>query len=596
MPVYLNPMSSMKYNNIFIGLWLFLYGSIVAVAQKEETDDLGTQEVTVVKSYSPSLKSVFKIQTLPEIDDSLFQKKIKVDYTFESIPVLSTFVPNKATPLKLRRQESSFYHNSYVMGGIGNQSYLQFNLSTMVPLDRMQSIGLEFLYNNAGAIDQTLLNSDKKRTSIDLLYQYKQNNMRVDSDLRFDRHGHNFFGLYNTNWQNIPSFRADVIDPSQNLNYLSIRSRWQWYEGLFSKVNFNTHITTDSFDSTEHIVKINTQIRIPFFNQYLKLIPHLELVNTDFMRGYYNEEALGFQKGMGRLELQFFNVGKKLKLLLGAKGIYPFGDMEEGNPIFFVYPKAEISYKSGSGKWVPFVNYHGSYDLNSFTAFSLENPFVAPTLTIKPTQVNHHGDLGFNAYPGSGLSFRLNAHYSHYDNFPLFKRLPYDHNNRDMAYRLANAYQVIYDSVEKMGIVTRIAMRFSEYNKISLETGYFKYDRNGDQKVWNMPSLNIELNANFRLGRKLFFQVGGNYIGDRDTVRNKVVLLSENNNGNFETNESLGSVFSIASSITWKINAQWDLFYQGNMFLSKNTSRWAYYQNQSQIHSGGIRYKFDINL
>ena len=144
---------------------------------------------------------------------------------------------------------------------------------------------------------------------------------------------------------------------------------------------------------------------------------------------------------------------------------------------------------------------------------SLENPFVAPTLTIKPTQVNHHGDLGFNAYPGSGLSFRLNAHYSQHDNFPLFKRLPYDQNNKDVAYRLANAYEVIYDNIEKMAFVTRIAMRFSEYNKISLETGYFKYIRNGGQKVWNLPSLKIDFNANLRLGRKLFFQVGGNILG-----------------------------------------------------------------------------------
>ena len=221
---------------------------------------------------------------------------------------------------------------------------------------------------------------------------------------------------------------------------------------------------------------------------------------------------------------------------------------------------------------------------------------MAPTLTIKPTQVNHHGDLGFNAYPGSGLSFKLNAHFSQYDNFPLFKRLPYDHNNKDMAYRLANAYEVIYDSVEKMAIVTRIAMRFSEYNKISLEAGYFKYIRNGDQKVWNLPSLKIDFNANLRLGRKLFFQVGGNYIGDRDSVRNRVVPLSENSSGNFETIESLASVFNISSSITWKINAEWDLFYQGKIFLSKNTSRWAYYENQSQVHLGGVRYKFDINL
>jgi hypothetical protein len=218
----------MKYNKIFIAFLLALSLSFVARAQEQETDDLGTQEVTVVKSYSPSLKSVFKIRTNPEIDDSLVKKKIKVDYTFEPIPVLSTFVPNKATPLKLQRQESSFYHNSYVLGGIGNQSYLQFNFSTMVPLDRIQTIGLKLLYNKIGVIDQTLLNSEQSRTSLNLLHQYKQNNMRVDSDLRFDRQGHNFFGLYDLDWTKISSFRSNVIDPSQNLNYLSIRSRWQW--------------------------------------------------------------------------------------------------------------------------------------------------------------------------------------------------------------------------------------------------------------------------------------------------------------------------------------------------------------------------------
>ena len=77
---------------------------------------------------------------------------------------------------------------------MGVEISLIFNSISTLPLDRMQSIGLDFLHNNLGAIDQTLLNSDK-RTSLDLLYQYKQNNMRVDSDLRFDRQGHNFWTL-----------------------------------------------------------------------------------------------------------------------------------------------------------------------------------------------------------------------------------------------------------------------------------------------------------------------------------------------------------------------------------------------------------------
>ena len=44
---------------------------------------------------------------------------------------------------------------------------------------------------------------------------------QVDSDLRFDRQGHNFFGLYDLDWTEIPSLRPNVTDPSQNLNYLS---------------------------------------------------------------------------------------------------------------------------------------------------------------------------------------------------------------------------------------------------------------------------------------------------------------------------------------------------------------------------------------
>ena len=118
-----------NYNRIFIGFWMLILAIKCVWAQEEENDDLGTQEVTVVKSFSPSLKNVFKIRTNPKVEDSLIQKKIEVNYTFEPIPVVSTFVPNKASPLKLQRQESSFYHNSYASGGLGNQSFFKIDFS-----------------------------------------------------------------------------------------------------------------------------------------------------------------------------------------------------------------------------------------------------------------------------------------------------------------------------------------------------------------------------------------------------------------------------------------------------------------------------------
>ena len=587
----------MKYNRIFIGFWILLLTPLLVLAQEEETNDLGTQEVIVIKSYSPSLKNVFKIRTNPKMYDSLIQKKLGIDYTFEPIPVVSTFIPNKASPLKLQRQKSSFYHNSYASGGLGNQSFFKLDLSSMVTLDRSQSIGLKFLYASLGSIEGTLLNSEEKRTSLDLIHQYKQNNMRVDSDLRYDRQAHNFFGLYDLNWQNIPSFRPDVIDPSQKLNYISIRSRWQWYDSVFRKVHFSTHITTDSFESTEHIVNINTQLRVPIFDQYLEFKPHVEMVNTNFVRGYLSESELNSQKAMAELAVQFLSIGQKLNLKLGAQGFYPFGlSGEEEMTSFYVYPKAEISYKSGNGKLVPFLKYEGSLDLNSFMSFSLENPYVAPTLEMKFTEVNHNANVGFNANPGSGLSFKFNMHYSQTDNFPMFSRLPYDYSNEDMAYRMGNAYEVIYAALEKMGFITQVALRFNEFNKINFETAYYEYKREGGGKVLNLPSITIDLNANFRLVRKIFFQLGGQYLGDRNSIRNLIVPFSEYKAGNIVTAKSLGSIILLASSLTWKINEQWDLFYENKIILGDSTSRWAYYQNQSQLHLGGIRYKFDLNL
>ena len=50
-----------------------LFLSSFVFAQEEE--DLGTQEVTVIKSYTPSLQDVFKLRESPEVIDSIVAPK-----------------------------------------------------------------------------------------------------------------------------------------------------------------------------------------------------------------------------------------------------------------------------------------------------------------------------------------------------------------------------------------------------------------------------------------------------------------------------------------------------------------------------------------
>ena len=77
----------------------------LGVARAQEKEDLGIQKVTVTKSYTPSLSDAFKLNT--EVLDlkALQPETRKLEYQPQEIKVVSTFVPNKASPLKLQKTE-----------------------------------------------------------------------------------------------------------------------------------------------------------------------------------------------------------------------------------------------------------------------------------------------------------------------------------------------------------------------------------------------------------------------------------------------------------------------------------------------------------
>ena len=74
----------------------------------QEEEDLGTQEVTVIKSYTPSLQDVFKLES-PEVIDSIVAPKKTVDYqiflflwrqpSFHLKAQQGNYSPRKQTPI-----------------------------------------------------------------------------------------------------------------------------------------------------------------------------------------------------------------------------------------------------------------------------------------------------------------------------------------------------------------------------------------------------------------------------------------------------------------------------------------------------------------
>ena len=146
---------------ICIGLFFFCL-TVAFYGQEEEREDLATQQVTVIKSYNPSLSEAFQIKTTPEIPDSIATEKLKVSYDILSLPVIETFEPNKANPLELIRTAPEKPYNTLFGVGYGSMGQLYIDFSTTVAIDREQQFGL-MLYrdgfeNNMG---KSLVNSNQ---------------------------------------------------------------------------------------------------------------------------------------------------------------------------------------------------------------------------------------------------------------------------------------------------------------------------------------------------------------------------------------------------------------------------------------------------
>ena len=70
------------------------------LSQEIKNDNkISIQEITIIKSYNPSLKEVFKVPETIYLLDTLLIKKNENKYNVLPVPVLSTFKPNRGEPL-----------------------------------------------------------------------------------------------------------------------------------------------------------------------------------------------------------------------------------------------------------------------------------------------------------------------------------------------------------------------------------------------------------------------------------------------------------------------------------------------------------------
>ena len=569
------------------------------VLAQEEKEDIGTQEVTVIKSYTPSLQDVFKLRNSPETLDSIVAPKKAVEYSIFSVPVASTFIPSKGTARKLIPKKQKPQFNSGGSLGFGNFNQLLFEYNTNFNIDRRQKIDWILQYNGLlKPMKEVQLDSKQSNLLFNISHQYATSKRNSFSQINFRQHQQSFYGLRNAIEDD---FILAQIQPQQKLNYFSVSSAWQWYDPLIKKLSLDSYLTTDAFGSAEIEVDFSSKFQVLWGGVAITLLPEVTFLTTSFEEDFYTREVVEYSSGNARMSLFASKINGNFKFKIGAKATMGIGDeFEETN--FFLYPELALSYRPQKGNFAPFLNLTGTLQQNSFRAFTHENPYVAPAIRLQASNIPYLAQLGTRSKFAAGWEFQWNLFYEQNENQPLYQNLGIDIDRLNIvSYRYANAFEVIYANLHKTGVEAQLGAAFKNGGRLQFKARYanFTFDSVNDstplleQTAFNLPQLSVHFNGTFKLGQKFYLQWYVKHIGERENAY-RDNFLGQNMQAAPVLIENLEAYTQIDASLQYQLNERWEVFVKGRNLMNESLYQWANYPVYgTQILLGG-RYNFDL--
>ena len=257
---------------------------------------------------------------------------------------------------------------------------------------------------------------------------------------------------------------------------------------------------------------------------------------------------------------------------------------------FKAYPDVEASYAL-----TPDAILHGgikgTMQQNTLSKLSERNPYLAPMLELKPTNVQVDAFVGINGKVATGLQYRVQGSYRLSKEKPLittFTERPIDPNN-PLPYQYYNAFGVVYDRVSEIEGKVAMEGNLKEFFFFTLEGkyNYYKADNQYEHIAWNLPQIQVSLYSDFKILPNLFAGIDIFYIGNRydldyliGTIEPKKITL----NGYIDVN----------LHADYTLNKHFQLFAKANNLSAKNHELWAYYHSQGLQIYGGLRFLFGL--
>ena len=553
-----------------------------SLSAQTEKDSINTEIINVVSSYKPTISDAFKSKDQPVIERSDTEKQ-QLEYHIVSKPIRSVFKPNPGGYRSAKLENKANRYNNYLKLGLGN--YGTPLVDGFLYKQKEEHEVQFFLYNrsSSGGIDGLQLDDNYLTTKLALDYKNTQQNFNWEAGVGYNRDI--------INWYGIP-FEYDQIvidgtEEKQTYNQFILNGAIHFNQGHFKDIRASMSSFSDGFDSSEMDLKFGTTIEFPLRSNKIVTAVNLDILNGNFKNDYNNTTEINygyFRFGTAAIypiqkENMFFSIG--------AKVIFN-SDLENDTSKFYIYPDLKIDFVVVDEIFNIYGGINGGLNQNSYRSITRLNPFVSPTLLIKPTDNSFTAYTGLKGKLSSRIDYTIKASYSTENDKLLFRS---NQNQTDgttvvtQGYTAGNSFYTLYDNVSTFGLFGQINAEFSDQLAAGASLQINSYAMDTEAEAWNLPPYIAMLYASYSYKKwstkaELFSK------GKRQELQVDSNLT--------ELPIELDAFLDLNLSTHYKINSKWNAFLDLNNILNSNYEVYTQYQVQGFQVMIGATYHFDF--
>jgi hypothetical protein len=581
-------------NIIAFTLVLIVQFSFAQKKDPKKDENIGTEVVNVVKPYTPTISDAFKVGETPVLDDAENTKKEAIKYSIFSFPVASTFTPSKGKAEGVEKEKQAHLFNNYATFGVGNYGDINAELFVNQDLNNNDYVGGMFRHlSSQGGIKDVELDDSFYDTSIDLTYGIREKDLSWNVDLGFQNQIYNWYGLPAGFGSTLtPNDRANLIhgiNSQHSYNNMYLGSKIEINESIVKEASVKFNHFSDSYGSTENRFYVKPSFEFNISDKAVKTNVIVDYLGGSFETNYSNTNSIKYGFTNFGIAPSFVMNEDDWTVNIGAGLFYSLGTQNSSNK-FYVYPQINASLKVVGDLMIFYAGAEGNLEQNTYSDFVNVNPYLSPTLSIKPTDKQYDIFAGLKGKLTNTVSYNLRASYVNERDKALFKSNDFNENSSNEDYAFGNSMQVVYDDMKTVSFYGELKADISEDVTFGFDGTFSSYTTDLQSEAWNLPAVKLNAKVDFNITEKWYAGANVFFVGERkdQKLNTDIVYVIA------PSPITLDSYFDVNAHLGYKYNDQLSAFLRVNNITNKGYQKWLDYPVQGFQVVLGANYKFDF--